>query len=204
MGSTDVFLDITGYWTCMAWFGAVLLMSCCKRFSFPFLYMVLGLLVVLCHFRASAVLELLGGQCWTLVALLRVVSPQLQNLKGFGWMLSDVFAKYYPKNENFNTLWGISRLIYIFVFSLFLVLFFLLKGSFSDWGWLGWAAPRSSSHPPKQYIALCFVALSLAFPVYPLATETVYRSNSYGACCSSDCMAHRALFFWANQLMLYF
>lgn len=61
MGSTDVFLGIASYWTCMAWFGAVLLVRCSKRFSFPLLYMVLGLLVILYHFAASAVLELLGG-----------------------------------------------------------------------------------------------------------------------------------------------
>lgn len=49
-----------------------------------------------------------------------------------------------------------------------------------------------------------FICLSLAFPVYPVASETVYRSNSYEASSPSDYVVHRALFFWANQLIGYF
>lgn len=81
----------------------------------------------------------------------------------------------------------------------------LRKEAFQILGGLGLTAIKSNSSTFwEQYIAHFFICLTLAFPVYPIATETVYRSNSYGACCPSDYMVHRALFFWAAQLILYF
>lgn len=58
-----------------------------------------------------------------------------------------------------------SWLVYILVFSLNKKII-----KYSDFG--------ATLPHFKQYIAYFFISLSLAFPVYPVATGTVYRSNS--------------------------